>query len=389
MVTFSPYPFDSRPRRALDAFVSEGASVDLICLGSRNAPWHETHRSFRVLRIPLKQDRRGKIGYVYRYAAFIFVSTLVFALRTLARRYDLVYVHNMPDILVVSGLIPKAFGAKIVLDQHDPMPELWTTIFGSAANGKSVNLLKRLEKWSMARADLVITVNLACQRIFSRRSCTLDKILIVMNAPDSSIFPFHEPREHRGTEKAATKPFVLMYHGTMVERNGLDLAIEALALARDKMPTAELRIYGPRTSFLDQVMETVQARGMQDIVHYCGPRRVEDLVSEIEACDVGVIPNRRNAFTDINTPARIFDYLIIGKPAIAPSTPGIKDYFPDDSLVFFESGNAMDLAKQMEYAYSHRDEVFEIARKGQEIYLKHTWEHERETLLDGVNKIIN
>jgi len=32
MVTFSPYPFDPRPRRAVDALVAEGASVDLICL---------------------------------------------------------------------------------------------------------------------------------------------------------------------------------------------------------------------------------------------------------------------------------------------------------------------------------------------------------------------
>ncbi len=46
------------------------------------------------------------------------------------RRYDLVYVHNMPDILVASALVPKLLGAKVILDQHDPMPELMMTIFG-------------------------------------------------------------------------------------------------------------------------------------------------------------------------------------------------------------------------------------------------------------------
>ena len=61
--------------------------------------------------------------------------------------------------------------------------------------------------------------------------------------------------------------------------------------------------------------------------------------------------------------------LAIGKPAIAPSTLGIKDYFNEESLVFFESGNAADLAKQMEYTYSHRNELTEIVRKGQQIYL--------------------
>ena len=42
------------------------------------------------------------------------------ALRSLTRRYDLVHVHNMPDILVFAALVPKVFGAKVVLDLHDP-----------------------------------------------------------------------------------------------------------------------------------------------------------------------------------------------------------------------------------------------------------------------------
>ena len=57
--------------------------------------------------------------------------------------------------------------------------------------------------------------------------------------------------------------------------------------------------------------------------------------------------------------------------------------------MFFEAGNAQDLAKQMQYAYSHRDHLIEIARKGQQIYLAHTWEQERQTLLCGVSKILN
>jgi glycosyltransferase involved in cell wall biosynthesis len=179
-----------------------------------------------------------------------------------------------------------------------------------------------------------------------------------------------------------------MYHGTLVERNGLDLAVEALEMVREKMPAAELRVYGPSTPFLDRVMEMVRAKGLKDMVHYLGARRLEDLPEEIKQCDVGIIPNQRNAFTDINTPVRIFDFLANGKPAIVPSTSGIKDYFNEDSLVFFESGNAADLARQMEYTYSHRDELTEIVRKGQQIYLAHTWEQERQTLLRGVARLL-
>ena len=388
MVTFSPYPEDERPRRAIDAFREAGMTIELICLGQGNSAKRETSDGLHVLRIPMKHRRGGKLTYAFQYGSFIFISSLIFALRAFTRRYDLVYVHNMPDILVLSALVPKALGARVILDLHDPMPELMTTIYDLGKDSISVRFIRSMEKWSIARTNLVITVNQACKRIFAARSCQSEKIIVVMNTPDSRIFPFQAAEEKPTARKDRNTSFVMMYHGTLVERNGLDLAVEALEMVREKMPAAELRVYGPSTPFLDRVMEMVRAKGLKDMVHYLGARRLEDLPEEIKQCDVGIIPNQRNAFTDINTPVRIFDFLANGKPAIVPSTSGIKDYFNEDSLVFFESGNAADLARQMEYTYSHRDELTEIVRKGQQIYLAHTWEQERQTLLRGVARLL-
>jgi glycosyltransferase involved in cell wall biosynthesis len=389
MVTFSPFPFDPRPRRSVDALVAEGATVDLICLAHGQEPRREVLSGINVLRIPLKHPRRGKFEYVFRYSAFILIASAIFAMRSLARRYDLVYVHNMPDILVASSLIPKMLGAKVVLDLHDPMPELMKTIFGVSEGNSSVQWMKRLEKWSIARVDLAITVNIACKRIFSSRSCPPEKIAVVMNAPDGQIFPLRMLDSNDITLRTDNSHFVIMYHGSLVERNGLDVAVDALARVRQTIPGAELRVFGTPSPFLDRVMETVQNRGLQDVVHYRGRKRLEDLIPEIDDCDLGVIPNHRNAFTDINTPTRVFEYLALGKPLIAPSTQGIRDYFDKDSLLFFEPGNSEDLARQIEYAFLHRREVLDIARKGQKIYLEHTWERERETLVGRISEILN
>ena len=133
-------------------------------------------------------------------------------------------------------------------------------------------------------------------------------------------------------------------------------------------------------------MQTVRDKGLQDVVHF-RRRRLEELVTDIEACDVGVIPNQRNPFTTSIRRPGIFEYF--GKPVIAPSTMGIIDYFNNESLLFFEPGNAADLARQIEYAYTHRPELMQIARNGQEIYLAHTWDCERETLLSRVSGIVH
>jgi glycosyltransferase involved in cell wall biosynthesis len=388
MVTFSPYPFDPRPRRAVDALVKEGASIDLICLASDNLPRRQDVNGVNVLRVPLKHLRRGKLDYAFRYAAFICVSAVIFAVRTLARRYDLVYVHNMPDVLVASALIPKLFGAKVILDLHDPMPELMTTIFHTEPEASSVRLLRRLEKWSIGRADLVITVNIACKRIFSKRSCRSEKIAVVMNSPDGAIFPFRAVGHRNVSSQEGPRPFVIMYHGSLVDRNGLEVAIDALARARKTVPNAVLHIFGTSTQFLERMLGKVRDNHLEDRVQYFGPKRLEDLVTEIDKCDIGVIPNHRNAFTDINTPTRIFEYLALGKPVIAPRTPGIQDYFNEQSLLFFEPGDADHLATQIEFASSHPEEMLEIARRGQQVYREHSWDQERETLLSRASGIL-
>jgi glycosyltransferase involved in cell wall biosynthesis len=389
MVTFSPYPFDPRPRRSIDALIAEGATVDLICLGSKNDVKGQAPHGVKVFRVPLGHPRRGKFEYAFRYGIFIMLSSLTFAVRSLGRRYDLVYVHNMPDILVASALIPKMLGSKVVLDLHDPMPELMITIFRTQEDNRSVRLMKSLEKWSIARADLAVTVNVACKRIFSSRSCPVEKIAVVMNAPDGQIFPRREPKLRSLSTQDGQRRFVIMYHGSIVERNGLDVALDALARVRKAIPGAELRIFGSQTAFLDHVMEKARSMGLQDAVQYMGPRRLEDLVTEIDNCDLGIIPNHRNAFTDINTPTRVFEYLAMGKPVIAPSTQGILDYFSKDSLIFFEPGNAAELAQQIEYAFLHQREVLEIVRRGQEIFSEHTWDREKETLVSRVSSLFN
>jgi glycosyltransferase involved in cell wall biosynthesis len=385
MVTFSQYPFDPRPRRAIAALRNEGMSVDLICLWDEKSPRHEQCDGLEIVRVPIKHHRGGKLSYFYQYFAFMLVCACILAKRAFKRRYDLVYVNNMPDVLVLSALVPKALGAKVILDMHDPMPELMTTIYNLDSGSLSVRMIRWLEKWSMKRADLVLTVNIACKRIFAARSCRSEKIGVVMNTPDEEIFPLRAPRL-RNVE--LSNRFVIMYHGSLVERNGLDLAVAALAQVLEAVPAAELRIYGRKTPFLESVMGDAREKGLDKSVRYLGPKSLEDLVGEIEGCDVGVIPNHRNAFADINTPTRIFEYLALGKPVIAPRTPGIQDYFGPESLLFFESGDSSELARRLMEVYTQPSAALETAGQGQKIYLAHRWCEQRQTLVNLVSGLL-
>jgi hypothetical protein len=78
----------------------------------------------------------------------------------------------------------------------------------------------------------------------------------------------------------------------------------------------------------------------------------------------------------------------LGKPVIAPRTKAIQDYFADQELIFFELGNASDLARQIEYAYLHPEELIETTQRGQRVYLDHTWTQERSQFLDAIGDLL-
>jgi glycosyltransferase involved in cell wall biosynthesis len=391
VLLFSHYPADPRPRRAAEALAAQGVNVDMICLRDDDGePARETFGSINVTRVRLKRQRGSKLGYVGQYATFVLASFFYLASRSLTRRYDLVHVHNMPDILVFGATVPKLLGAKVILDLHDPMPELMQTIFRLPEKSLSVVMLKRLEKWSIRFADLVLTVNLACKKIYSSRGCQPDKIKVVINSPDDEIFRFQRGhvRDVDGKNGNGSKPFVILYHGSLVHRNGFDLAMESLEKVKKTISPVRLRVCGKRTDFFEQVMESARQRGLDGNVDYLGARDLKGIVEAIEDCDLGIIPNHRNIFTEINTPTRIFEYLALAKPVIAPKTKGIQDYFGDDDLIFFEVGNADDLAQKIEFAFCHPAEVAETVKRGQAVYLSHTWSRERLTLLKSICELI-
>ena len=386
VLLYSVYPGDPRPRRAAEALADNGMEVNVLCqTHGAGVPARERINGVEVYRLPFTRKRDGKFMYLWQYGRFFISSFWFLAWRSPRKKYDLIHVHNMPDFLVFAAFIPKLFGAKVILDLHDPMPELMTTIFGANDTSFAIRTLKRVEKWSTRFADGVITVNEACRRIFSRRSCPAEKITVIMNSPDEGIFsgPTHAVRV-----RAPGDPFVIMYHGSLVERHGLDLAVTALETVRQFAPEAELRIYGSRTPYLEKVLQSEEVLRLGQAVKFFGPIDQVKIAQAIRESDVGVIPNRRSIFTELNTPTRIFEYLSQWRPIIAPRAPGITDYFGPEDLVYFELGDAADLAKAIEFVYRKPEEVQGIVERGHAVYLDRRWSSERNRFLNMVSGLL-
>jgi glycosyltransferase involved in cell wall biosynthesis len=383
VVLYSYYLSDPRPRRDAEAWAEAGASVDVFCLReSPSEPAQETVAGVQIFRIPIKRRRDSKWTYLWQYTAFLLTCALKLAWRSLRHRYHLVHVHNMPDVLVFSALVPRLLGAKVILDFHDPMPELYRSIYGMDEAHAMVRWLKRFEQWSIRFSHLSITPNLAFRDLFVRRGCPPDKMQIIMNSPHPRIFRPRDFSRLPAPKDQPRKTFRLMYHGSLVHRHGLDMAVESVSRLVQQIPGLSFDIFGAPTPYIDEVKAQIKSLKLEHAITYHGPKKLDDIARLIETIDLGIIPNRRSPFTDLNMPTRIFEYLAIGKPVIAPRTKGIQDYFKEDEILFFEPDTPGDLDQKILWAFQNPEPLAAITGRGIKIFHQHTWDEEEKRLLE-------
>ena len=384
MVVYSYFPQDVRPRREAEALIKAGYEGDIICLRLADQSKEEIIYGVNTFRVNLAKSRSSKRKYIFLYANFFIRAFFLINWLFLKKHYSVIHVHNMPDFLVFLGIVPKLFGSKIILDLHDPTPEMLMTKFADGKDSKLTKLLKWQEKVSIKFAHRVITTNKSFLDRFIFRGCPPDKIFIIMNSPQESIF---NRNTDKSKEKLAENKYIVMYHGIIITRYGFEDLLNAVYLLKDKILGLELRVYGNGED-LSLFLETVKKLKLENTVKYFGLVSIEKIVEMIPECDIGIIPNRLGPFTQINLPTRIFEYLYMQKPIVVPRTQGIKDYFDEESIFYFNAGDSEDLANVIFNIYSHPEKSLEVVNNGYEIYKKNSWTNQGKNLINIYNELL-
>lgn len=386
MVLFSYYPSDPRPRREAEALTAAGISVDMFCLREASEDKRETIHGVRIFRLPVQRRRTGKLQYFWQYLYFTFLAFTALVIMHLRNPYSIIHIHNMPDFLILSALFPRWRGAKVILDLHDPMPEVYMAKYGLAESHLAIHVLRQIEKFSIALADLVITPNQAFRDLFVSRGCPREKIHIIMNSPQESIFhKTGKKREHLTSSNNGS--FVVMYHGTIIERNGISVALEAIAKVRQRITCVSFEVYG-EGDFVDQFLQRIHQLNLQDIVHFHGHVPAEKIVDAIEAADLGLIPNKASMHWDLAFPTRVLEYICLGKPVIVPKTRGIMDYFHENSLYFSIPGCAEDIAQRILDVYNNPEECRAKQKLSYSVYKTLCWDQQKHHLITLVSSLM-
>jgi glycosyltransferase involved in cell wall biosynthesis len=380
MVAYTNYLFDARPRREAETLARRGDSVDFISLSEPGSAAIETINGVRLLR--LQQNRyRGSSGlrYTFAYFRFLFAASVIVARLFRRERYDVIYVHTMPDLLVLVGLVPKLFGAKVVLNIHDMMPELYMSKFGISQKHWLIRLLTLQEQCSIWLADEVICVHHPHRNVLCRRGAPLKKITVLPNVPDPSIMP------NRVTPSGLDTAFRIVYHGTITRRLGLDLAVRAFERIAAACPNARLQVFGTGDAAEDLATQ-IAASDAGRAIHFSNKMfRVESIAQMIQGAAVGIVPNRRDVATEYMLPVKMLEYIYLGIPVIAPRLRAIQYYFAEGQVVFYEPGNVDELAACIRRLYLNPAERESLVHRSAEFAKKFSWETLKEDLFKVVD----
>lgn len=337
MVGYTYYESDARVIREAEAAITGGFDVDFLALRRPGTPPVEMVRGVRVIRVDQDKYRgRGYLKYSAAYLEFFVRCFLQITALYFKRHYRAIHVNNMPDFLVFSTIVPKILGAKVILDIHDPMPNTFASKFNGREQGFFYRILLWQERLSAAYCNRVITVHHPVKDgILVKHGLAPDSIEVIANFADGELFPLR--KSFRIDNKIR-----FVFHGTILERSGLVMLMNALSKARHK-DRILVRIIG-EGDFSRTLQGMIESLQLKDVVEFdnCGypahsiPQRIAD-------CDVGLVPLEVSSVTNYALPLKLLEYVSLGLPVVSVRNNAILYYFNEDDFIFFDSGDPQSL----------------------------------------------
>jgi glycosyltransferase involved in cell wall biosynthesis len=380
IIAYTTWIHDSRVKRHAQALSERGDSVDVLCLDNP-----EAGRSGDLNVIGLRVPRyRGssRAGYLRTYLRFFAAATLKACQLALRQKYDIIVVCTMPDAAVLCALPTKLMGTKVVLDIHDTMPELYREKFGGTRGAVGARLLRIEERASTWFADRVLAVHEPHRQRLARAGVKEGKIRVVLNAPDPRIFA---PSANGHVENHA---FTVLCHGTIAKRLGIDVAIQAIGLLRDRGVPVHLAIIGGG-DYLSVLRTLVQKLNLQERVEFVSPVPLERLPTMLKRASAGLVPNRANSATHLMLPVKLLEYAALGIPVVAARLKTIEHYFDSEAITYFEPGNVNDLARALEELYRCPERRSRLAYNAMQTMRAINWEQQRIEYFDALDSLVS
>ena len=344
MIAQASYPGDPRIRREAEALEKAGCEIDVLCRPSGSQAKVEKFGNVTAYRITKAPSQENILKWIYYSSLFLIKSFWKIQFLYLKRRYNVIHVHNLPDFLVFAATFQKLLRVPVILDLHDLSVELFRSKWQNKKGTFLLSVIRVIEYFSCKFANHIITTSEGfAQRLISR-GVPKEKITIIYNTPVSKHFYFNDCRKFSIINSNA----VLLYHGTVSRRFGLDIAIKALPLIHKHVPGTRLIVFGKyEKRYKEELKRISQELNVDKYVELNDVIPIDKVLKEINLADFGLVPYVENEFMNLALSTKGFEYATAGLPVIASSLDPMKKIFDVNSVAYITPSDFNDLASKV------------------------------------------
>ncbi|OOY25184.1 glycosyltransferase WbuB [Thioclava sediminum] len=309
-----PVPLDRRVWLEATTLRGAGYEVSVICPMGRG--WdaaYEEIEGIHIYRHPAPPEAHsGAVAYAREYWHAIKAWFRLAKQVKRERGFDVIQGCNPPDLIWLLAWRYRLSGVRYMFDHHDVCPELFEAKFGK--KGFLWAVMRIWERITFASASVSMATNESFRKIAITRGCMApEDVFVVRSAPRVETF-LPGPGDPAYRKGAKT---VLGYIGVIGQQEGMDLLVQAVEHLVRKLGYSDLHVvivgFGPE---LPTVEADVAARGLSGYFTFTGPLYGEDMLAAMNAIDIGVAPDPKNAMNDISTMNKVMEYMTLEKPLV-------------------------------------------------------------------------
>jgi len=393
MILDKEFPPDPRVENEARSLIAAGLEVRLFCLNFDGQPKNEEKDSLKISRFSMSKffyNKFSPLAYTFpmygwkikhRIKQFIEHNSL-----------DVIHIHDMVVADTVFRL-NKQYKLPVVLDLHENRPAIMRTY--SHINKGIGKWLVNLEKWERKQREFVekscmviVVTQEAKDDLLSEYNITDEKVVVVPNTVNLNIFNNY-PINSEILNKYRDD-FVVLYLGSTGLRRGLDTAIKAIHLLKDKVPNLKLVIVGQSRD--DKVLKDLtEALKIKNLVVFEGWRNESLFPSYIRASQICISPLIRNRHHDTTYANKIYQYMNCGKPMVVSDCIAQKKIVEENNCgLVHGSADAEDLANKIEFLFNHPQTRKIMGENGEKAVIKqYNWDTTSKNLVNLYKNIFN